>query len=108
MTNAVTNALPIAQTPEDSCGSILKLLADDTRLRVVLQLLEGPKHVKEINAAVAVEQSLLSHHLKVLRDGGIVEAERDGKGVLYRLSPSVEARRAGRSLDLGCCRLSFD
>ena len=92
----------------DSCAGLLKVLADATRLGVVRVLMDGPKHVGEINAFLGVEQSLLSHHLKVLRESGIVGAERDGKAVLYRLSSSVQSRRRGDVIDLGCCRLSFD
>ncbi len=93
--------------PIESCASQLKVLADQTRLTVVRSLMRGPMHVGEINAELGLEQSLLSHHLKVLREAGLVEAERDGKAVLYRLAPTVEARRAGKAIDLGCCRLSF-
>jgi ArsR family transcriptional regulator len=64
--------------------------------------------VGEFNQMLGLEQSLLSHHLKVLRDMGIVEAQRDGKSVLYRLTPRVEARRRGQGIDLGCCQLTFD
>ena len=90
-----------------SCADLLKALADETRLGVVQQLLSGPKHVGEINAVLEVEKTLLSHHLKILRDSNIVEAERDGKAVLYRLAPGVESRRKGKGLDLGCCRITF-
>jgi ArsR family transcriptional regulator len=89
-----------------SCANVLKLLAEETRLGIVEQLMEGPRHVGEINEVLGIDQSLLSHHLRVLRDGGLVEAERDGKAVLYRLVPAV--RRSDRGLDLGCCRLTFD
>lgn len=93
---------------ETNCAAMLKALADDTRLAVIRQLMDGPKHVGEMNEALNVEQSLLSHHLKVLREAGVVEAQRDGKAVLYRLGPSVEARRQGRAIHLGCCMLSFE
>lgn len=89
------------------CAELLKALADETRLGVVQQLLSGPKHVGEINEVLGVEKTLLSHHLKILRDSNIVEAERDGKAVLYRLSPSVESRKKGKGLDLGCCKITF-
>jgi DNA-binding transcriptional ArsR family regulator len=92
----------------ESCASMLKVLGDETRLTVVRQLLDGPRYVHELNEAMGVEQSLLSHHLKVLREAHIVEAHRDGKAVLYRLSPDVESRRRGKVIDLGCCRLSFE
>ncbi len=91
-----------------SCAELLRALADETRLAVVRQLFQGAKHVQEINATLQVEQTLLSHHLKVLREIGIVEAHRDGRCVLYRLSPLVEAKRQGQAIDLGCCRLVFD
>jgi ArsR family transcriptional regulator len=91
-----------------SCATLLKALADDTRLAVVRQLLDGAKHVGELNEKLQLEQSLLSHHLKVLREMGIVEAQRDGKAVLYRLAPQMEAAARGKAIDLGCCRISFE
>lgn len=69
--------------------------------------MRGPMHVGEINAAMQVESTLLSHHLKVLRDAGLVLAQRDGKAVLYRLAPDV-AVGEDRAVNLGCCVLSFE
>ncbi|MEQ9408120.1 MAG: metalloregulator ArsR/SmtB family transcription factor [Fuerstiella sp.] len=91
-----------------SCASVLKVLADETRLAVVERLLQGPKHVAEINETLQVEQSLLSHHLKVLRDAGLVTAERDGKQMRYSLAKAVRGNRRGRAINLGCCLISFD
>lgn len=92
----------------DNCATILKVLADETRLAVVRQLMDGPQQVNEMNATLQLEQSLLSHHLRVLRDAGIVSSQRDGKAVLYRLSDDVMiGMRSGDSINLGCCRLSF-
>lgn len=94
--------------PADNCATILKVLADETRLAVVRQLMEGPQQVNEMNATLQLEQSLLSHHLRILRDAGIVRSQRDGKAVLYRLSEEVVAGiQSGASLNLGCCQLSF-
>ena len=90
-----------------SCASLLKALADETRLAVVRQLMQRPWHVGELQSELGIEQSLLSHHLKQLREAGIVRSERDGKAVLYSLDPSVEKRRRGEVIDLGCCQLSF-
>ena len=98
----------MGNTSEVSCAGLLKVLADDTRLEVVRLLMERPQHVSELNESLGVEQSLFSHHLKVLREAGIVEAQRDGKAVLYRLAPGVEGRRSGKAIDLGCCRISFE
>lgn len=89
------------------CAGKLKILADSTRLAILSILISGPQHVGEINAVLNLEQSLLSHHLKVLRDTGFVQAARDGKAVLYTLAPTVQTE-AGKAIDLGCCLLSFD
>lgn len=91
-----------------SCAEILKVLADETRLAVVQQLMGGPLRVGEINEELQVESTLLSHHLRVLREAGIVTGEREGKAVVYQLAPNVESKRRGATLELGCCRLVFE
>lgn len=93
---------------QNCCADLLKVLANDTRLSVVQQLLEGPKQVNELNDQLQIDKTLLSHHLKILRECGIIEAERDGKSVVCRLSPKIEAAKRGPGLDLGCCQLLFD
>jgi DNA-binding transcriptional ArsR family regulator len=97
-----------SELPESFCVRKLRVLADTTRLAVLETLMEGPKHVGELNALIGLEQSLLSHHLKVLRKEGFVEAMRDGKAVLYSLTPEVQRANTGKAIDLGCCLLTFD
>jgi len=93
--------------PKVSCAMLLKVLADETRLAVLRQLMKRPKYVGEINATLGVEQTLLSHHLKVLREAGLVVTQRDGKAVLYSLAPDIEDASSGKAINLGCCLLSF-
>ncbi len=89
------------------CARQLKILADSTRLAILELLWSGPKHVGEMNAVLGLDQSLLSHHLKVLRDEGFVRATRDGKAVLYQLESPARSASGGRAIDLRCCQLSF-
>lgn len=89
------------------CAAKLKVLADRTRLAVMLQLLEEPSHVGPLQEQLGIEQSLLSHHLRVLRDANLVVGEREGKAVLYSVSPGVTVDKMTRTLELGCCRLTF-
>lgn len=91
----------------DPCAVILRVLADSTRLGVVRLLLDHPQRVGELNAVLRIDQSLLSHHLRVMRDAGLVVADRDGKAVRYRLAPQLADRRLGNGIDLGCCELTF-
>ena len=67
----------------------------------------GPRHVGDLNAELEIDQSLLSHHLRILRDADLVSTMRDGKAVLYDLVPGVEIEGMSESIDLGCCHLSF-
>lgn len=102
-----TSVQAVDGADELSCAEVLKALADETRLGVVEQLMSGPKHVGEMNELLKVEPTLLSHHLRVLRQAGIIEGRRDGKAMLYQLSSQVESKRREKTLELGCCRLDF-
>lgn len=92
----------------DDCLTKLKVLADATRLSVIRILMTGPRRVGELNEDIGCDQSLLSHHLRTLRDAGLVVAERDGKGVRYHLAPAVEVPNRAWEINLGCCRMSFE
>jgi DNA-binding transcriptional ArsR family regulator len=100
-------ATGVAASTMATCSRALKLLADETRLAVIEQLLSGPRHVHEINSELCVDPTLLSHHLRVLREAGLVATEREGKSILYRLASEVRLAQRGRAIDFGCCRLSF-
>lgn len=91
-----------------SCAAKLKVLAGETRLAVLQQLMKRPRHVGEMNATLGTEPTLLSHHLKILRDAGLVPSRRDGKATLHSLAPAVADNRLRRSINLGCCLLSFE
>lgn len=73
--------------PEDNTVQIIaetyRLLGDPTRLRIVLTCLEGPISVGEIAKATGASQSLVSHHLRLLRAARLVRGTRQNKQVLY-------------------------
>lgn len=91
-----------------SCASKLKVLSDSTRLAVLEALMSGPHNVGELIEQLNVEQSLLSHHLAILREHGLVEAHRAGKAVIYQLPEDVSGSTTGKAINLGCCKISFD
>lgn len=90
------------------CSRRLKAIADPTRWSVVAQLVDGPKNVGELNYVLKIEPTLLSHHLKILRDEGFVECLREGKSKRYRLSPDIELTLSGTGMNLGCCSLELN
>jgi ArsR family transcriptional regulator len=91
----------------DVCATKLAVLADPTRLAVVEVLMSGSRNVNEINRHIGVAQNLLSHHLRVLREAGIVVSHRDGKAVRYALAREVEMDASRWAINLGCCSLNF-
>jgi ArsR family transcriptional regulator len=95
-------------SPKDlTCAEKLKVLADRTRLAVMEFLMDEPSHVGRLAEILDVEQSLLSHHLKVLREAGLVVADREGKAVLYRVAPTTKVEGLRSAINLGCCQLHF-
>ena len=107
MTASPRSRLSSTKTAPNFCAEKLKVLADATRLSVLELLREQPRHVGEINVALGLEQSLLSHHLKVLREAGFVRSVRDGKAVLYHSVADLQSENGAIGINLGCCVLSF-
>jgi ArsR family transcriptional regulator len=91
------------------CASRLKILAVEARLAVVRRLMKGECTVSEMlkSPGLEIEQSLLSHHLKVLRVAKFVEFRQQGKSRLYRLSDNAATSLRRGKLDLGCCSIDF-
>lgn len=61
-------------------------LADPKRLLIIYALSEGPRNVGELAALLEMSQPVVSRHLKVLRERGMVVATRLGPNVEYRLA----------------------
>ncbi len=67
-------------------AEVLKTLASPRRLAILHSLADGPRGVGELASEVRASQPNVSQHLAVLRSAGLVEAERDGREVSYRLA----------------------
>jgi DNA-binding transcriptional ArsR family regulator len=64
---------------------ILKAMADPTRLRIMLLMRRRELCVCELMFILGMEQSRISHHMRILRDAGIAEDVRDGRWIIYRV-----------------------
>ncbi|MDR4467058.1 MAG: metalloregulator ArsR/SmtB family transcription factor [Nitrospira sp.] len=78
------------------CATVLKALADETRLRILESLLVEEKCVSDIVRELGCPQPHVSHHLGILRSSGVVEGVREGKQVCYRITPVMQRALAGR------------
>ena len=67
-------------------AEVLKTLANPRRLEIIHRLAQGPCEVGRLAEEIGASQPNISQHLSVLRAAGIVDAERDGREVRYRLT----------------------
>lgn len=64
---------------------IFKALADPTRLRIMLLLQVRELCVCELTYILGMEQSRISHHMRILREAGLTEDLRQGRWMIYRV-----------------------
>ena len=82
----------------DELLRLFRALGDETRLRLLQRLRDGEQCVCDLTENLESRQSLLSFHLRTLKDAGLVTDRRDGRWVYYAINPDgLEALR--RALD---------
>lgn len=67
-------------------AEVLKTLAHPRRLEIVHELARGPRTVGTLAEALGIAQPNVSQHLALMRSSGVVESERDGREIRYRLT----------------------
>ena len=75
----------------ETVSNIFKLLGDASRLRIFWLLCHCEECVINISALVGMSSPAVSHHLKLLKAGGLITSRRDGKEVYYQ---AVRTRQA--------------
>lgn len=83
-------------------SSLLKAMANTSRLLILCHLAEGEKSVGELERLVALSQSGLSQHLALLRRKGIVATRREAQSIFYSLA-SKEAEAVMATLYEAFC-----
>lgn len=95
--NAGPSGLSAVLAPDSALEelvSLFKLVADDTRLRILYYLTQRPElHVRALCELLSQSQPAVSHHLALLRMAGLIDRRREGKHNYYGL-------RTGRLTDL--------
>lgn len=80
---------PLGRQQAEELTSVLKAIADPTRLQILSLINSQPDQracVCDLADAVKVSQPTVSHHLKVLREAGLVNREKQGTWVWYSLN----------------------
>lgn len=76
----------VAEPAASVIADVMAALSAPTRVQIVACLLDGPLAVGDITARLGMEQSAVSHQLRVLREAGLVTAERQGKRRVYAVA----------------------
>jgi DNA-binding transcriptional ArsR family regulator len=94
---------------QHDCVVALRALGEDTRVRIISLLLDGNRDVTEIGRELGVSQYNVSKHLRILREAGLLEVQKDGRQRFYTLPEHIRRRAAAAGvLDLGCCSFQFE
>lgn len=79
---------PTGRLDADSAAQVattLQALATPSRLMILTELRQGPCSVTDLADAIGLEQSLVSHQLRLLRNLGLVTGSRTGRSIIYSL-----------------------
>lgn len=92
------------------CIAALKALGELNRLRIVRLLLKERLGVNQISEQLEMSQYNVSKHLRILKQAGLVEVEKQGQQRLYGIVPGLKNQLAANQnvLELGCCSFRFD
>ena len=92
------------------CIPALKALGEESRLRILGLLLREPLSVTDICERLKLSQYNVSKHLRVMREAGLLESEKQGKLRVYCLASGLKNQVVAnnRVLDLGCCTFRCD
>ena len=71
---------------DDQLRALFSALSDTNRLRIFCLLREGERCVCDIEASVQLPQNLVSHHLRILRETGLIQPRREGRWVYYAIN----------------------
>jgi DNA-binding transcriptional ArsR family regulator len=79
----------------DVMNRLGRAMADPTRSRILMTLLEGPSYPAQLADALGLTRQNVSNHLTCLRDCGIVVAEPEGRQTRYEISDPHLTRALG-------------
>ncbi|HXG39455.1 MAG TPA: metalloregulator ArsR/SmtB family transcription factor [Candidatus Limnocylindrales bacterium] len=91
MPHRVKSAPPLPPPPvldeemERAVAETSQAFATPSRIRILVRLWRGPASVSTLAADVGMEQSAVSHQLRILRDLRLVDVDREGRSSVYRL-----------------------
>jgi len=88
--NDLVQSPQVDQSQAAPIARVFGALADETRLKIVKRLSEREHSVEELVQLLGIAQSTTSHHLRVLKEAGLIQGEKRGRSIYYSLTQPVE------------------
>lgn len=88
-----------AQKAFDKMSETFQLISDSTRLKILWLLCHSEECVINIAAAIDMSSPAVSHHLRVLKQAGLLTMRREGKEAYYTLAKTEEAELVHKIVD---------
>lgn len=83
----ITGSIPSVNEDQlTELSEILRLMGDSSRLKIIIACLKKPICVTDIGNSTGLSQTLVSHHLRLLRATGLLNAKRQGRQIFYAVS----------------------
>ena len=83
----------------DHLAGLFRVLAEPNRLRILYLLMQRETCVCELLPEMGISQPLLSHHLSVLAESGLIQSRRQAQRIFYSVVPEALAQLKGLLLD---------
>ncbi len=88
MRNLITDYVPEGELLDD-LTDLFSVFSDKTRLRIVCALAMSRACVTDLSSVLGINQTTVSHQLRLLRNLGVVRCERDGKIIYYSIKNEI-------------------
>jgi DNA-binding transcriptional ArsR family regulator len=86
-------------------AAMIAAIGEPTRMMILYRLAHSPHHVGQLAEALGVPMVNMSHHLGVMRQSGLLDDEKDGRRVVYKLRPDIHTPAEGDPEILGTLAL---
>jgi ArsR family transcriptional regulator, cadmium/lead-responsive transcriptional repressor len=88
-------------TPGDAPSTVFSALADPTRRRLLSAIADHPATATELAGELPISRQAVVKHLNTLAHAGLLERERDGRDVRYRVTPEPLSDAVGWIAEVG-------
>jgi DNA-binding transcriptional ArsR family regulator len=94
------------QTHKDA-SRLFQAIGEKSRLKIIKLCIDHECSVDELLDKTGLEKTLLSKHLKVLRDADILQSRRNGRQASYKVNRKIRSTKALHTINLHCCEIKL-